>query len=101
MGLVRGAGVATHCNRENLLVMATISLDIPDAKLSTIVLHASNTLGYQTTVNGSPNPETRGQFVKRRMAMQLKAWAVQGAKDAATKTASDAASAEITPINIS
>lgn len=80
--------------------MATISLDIPDAKLSTIVLNASIALGYQPTINGVANPETRGQFVKRKMAQQLKSWAIQGARDTASKTAGDTAQADIDPISI-
>jgi hypothetical protein len=43
--------------------------------------------GYQTTVNGSPNPETRAQFVDRAVREHVVAWVKEGRAAAAAQTA--------------
>ena len=86
--------------------MALISIQIPDDKLNMVVGHIGVALNYQTNVAGPnnttiPNPETRGQFIRKHMAQYAKALAVRGARMDAERVAGDAAQSTINAINIS
>jgi hypothetical protein len=45
--------------------MAQVTFTIPDAVVSEYVSAFCDTFGYQTEINGQPNPETRAQFARR------------------------------------
>lgn len=53
--------------------MPQIITDInPASALTRVVDALCANFGYQTTIDGSPNPETRNQFAKRMNAQWLK-----------------------------
>lgn len=52
--------------------MATLSIDIPDAKAAVVRDAICSVYGYKDTLpNGSANPQTKAQFVQ----VQMKKWA--------------------------
>lgn len=58
--------------------MAVISINIPDNQLSRVIDGICLGQGYQATINGSPNPETKGQFAKRMLIEKMKQMVMQG-----------------------
>lgn len=50
--------------------MAQITFTIPDAKMPTVIDAWSE--GYQDTIDGQPNPQTKQQFAKQQMAAMIK-----------------------------
>lgn len=52
--------------------MATITLNIPDAQLNRVVNGLATLYGYQATVNGEPNPQTKAQFAKAQILRFVK-----------------------------
>lgn len=51
----------------------TITINTPTGvTVAQVVQTLSDYWGYQTTVDGQPNPETRGAFVKRMIARFVK-----------------------------
>lgn len=59
--------------------MATISLTIPDGKLTRVINAVAITKNYRNVLSdGSPNPESKQQFARRMLVEQLKEWVAQG-----------------------
>lgn len=52
--------------------MANISITIPDEYVQRVLEGMAGQLGYQPTIDGQPNPETRAQFCKRQVAVFVK-----------------------------
>lgn len=52
--------------------MATISLTIPDAQAVRILAAYCGLYGYQETVDGQPNPQTRLAFAKEQLYKHIK-----------------------------
>lgn len=53
--------------------MAQIVINIPDPVAPRVLNGFSSHYGYQATLdNGSPNPETKGQFAKRKLMEIIK-----------------------------
>lgn len=52
--------------------MATITLTIPNAAATRIVEAISVRYGYQATIDGAPNPQTKADFTKAWLITQLK-----------------------------
>lgn len=76
-----------------------ISFTIPDDQVQRFVAAQAFKFGYQETVNGQPNPETKAQFIRR---MQRQVWTddivkYEGkqAADSAFRTAAETAKAQI------
>lgn len=47
--------------------MGQIILNFPDENETKIIRGTAEYLGYQETINGQPNPETRRQYYKAQM----------------------------------
>ncbi len=47
--------------------MATLSISIPDAQAVRVVNKFALRMGYQSEVDGVNNPETKNQFLKRKI----------------------------------
>jgi hypothetical protein len=45
----------------------TITINIPDAVSNRVLNGFASAQGYQDTIDGQPNPETKQQFLKRRL----------------------------------
>ena len=80
--------------------MATISITVPNAQVNRVQAAFASAYGYETTVNGSPNPETLVQFTQRKIREFIKG-VVKGheavsAGEAARVAAAAAAESEIT-----
>jgi hypothetical protein len=77
--------------------MAQIQITIPDAVLPRVVDAFAATYGYQPTIDGAPNPETKAAFAKRQVIAFIKRTVADreagAAADAARSTAVDAANA--------
>lgn len=68
--------------------MAQIVINIPDPVAPRVLLGFSSRYGYQATLdNGSPNPETRAQFAKRKLMELIK----QAVREAEMETARNVA----------
>lgn len=76
--------------------MATITLNIPDAQLSRVVADVCQYYGYQSTINGQPNPETQGQFAKRMIIQNVMLVCQQAESATAEQTATQAVIQNIT-----
>lgn len=66
--------------------MASISITVPDVNLTAALNAACAFKGYAATINGAPNPETKPQFIKRMLAVELKSWVIGGARQEAAAT---------------
>ena len=79
--------------------MARISIDIPDNILTRVVNGFCSNYGYQDTIDGIPNPETKQQFLKRKIIEFVKEAArnteMNAAANAASITAKNAADSEL------
>jgi hypothetical protein len=53
--------------------MATITVTIPDPVAPRVIDALSIGMGYQTTIDGNPNPETKGAFAKRQLILWVMA----------------------------
>lgn len=51
-----------------------ITLTIPDADMPRVVNAICLVNDYQDTINGVPNPETKNQFAKRMLILEIKIW---------------------------
>ncbi len=69
----------------------TITLSIPDAQANRVVNALSISGSYQTTIDGSPNPQTKARFVKQMLVSYVmdtvKSVEAQSAVDTARTTA--------------
>lgn len=83
-----------------LLNMASLSITIPDNRLVESLEAMCFLWGYQSTVNGVANPETKQQFCRRKLAELVKSLVIQGSKDKAAYTAGEAAKSAIKDIAI-
>lgn len=52
--------------------MATISLTISGPDLTRAVDALSTRWGYEPVINGDPNPQTKGEFVRQRIGQWVK-----------------------------
>lgn len=52
--------------------MATISLTVSAADLTRAVDALSTRWGYQPVIDGSPNPQTKGEFVRLKIGQWVK-----------------------------
>jgi hypothetical protein len=50
--------------------MALVTFNIPDAVMPDLISAYCDSFGYQTEINGQPNPETRAQFARRMWRQQ-------------------------------
>jgi hypothetical protein len=75
--------------------MAQIILTIPDAVVVRARDAACLALGYQATINGASNPETKAQFIQRKLAEYLKTLAKEGEALQAAATARDSVETQI------
>src|SRR5512143_1305688 len=76
----------THTKHEG--AMATITVTIPDDKLARVIDGVAAAGGYQENIrqpDGStiPNPETKGQFVKRMVVRWVKSMVLRSELEAA------------------
>lgn len=76
--------------------MATLSITIPDNQAVEALNYASTALGYQSQIEQSPgalvpNPETKQQFVRRKIAEYVKGLIISGAVTQATLAAKQTA----------
>lgn len=70
-----------------------ITLTVPDADMPRVVDAICITHDYVDTINGLPNPETRGQFAKRMLIQMIKIWVRDAELRAARQTISTSADA--------
>lgn len=78
--------------------MATISITIPDASLQRVVDGMCAWHGYSATLpDGTPNSQTKGQFVKARIAAFVK----ESVKNAETAAATVGVGSSVDGIGIS
>jgi len=52
--------------------MAEVSITIPDQHLTRVLNAYAKSKGYKETIRGEANPETKAQFMKRTVIMELK-----------------------------
>lgn len=52
--------------------MANISITIPDDKVSELLDAFATEYGYQDTIGGQPNPQTKAQFAKSKLIEFMK-----------------------------
>jgi len=87
--------------------MAQIVIEIPDAKAQEALLRISTALDYEENIYDDdtasiiPNPETRAQFVKRRIVDHLKSLARTGYRIAGQQTLEDQSTQSTEELNIS
>lgn len=61
-----------------ILIMATpvmsadITITIPDAAVPRVINAMAAVHGYEETINGQPNPETKAQFARRMLLKYLR-----------------------------
>lgn len=67
--------------------MATIQFTLSNADQTRLVNAITSLNGYQETINGQPNPETKGQFTLRIVREHLKAQVKQYERTQAQNTA--------------
>lgn len=79
--------------------MAQIVVTVPDAVLQRVLDAFAAAYGYQATIDGSPNPETKAQFARRMVRQYVKntvvAHEAEQAAITARQTAADAANTDI------
>lgn len=69
--------------------MAEIKITIPAASLTRVLDAFAGTFGYQTTINGVANPETKEQFAKRQTLEWVRRVVMSYEADRDAKTARD------------
>jgi hypothetical protein len=71
--------------------VATISITVPNAVLTRVVDGVCGSMGYQDTIGGVANPETRAQFAQRMLRewvkARVRAWETSQAETSAGATA--------------
>ena len=77
--------------------MATISITIPDNQLARVVEGIALACGYQETIDGQPNPQTKNQFARARVAQ----WVKDTVRRAELRAAEAAAAEGITDVSVS
>ena len=79
--------------------MAQITINIPDAIAPRVLNGFATHYGYQPTINGEPNPQTKAQFAKAKLIEIIKAAVrateVQDASNAAATTAGGSVDSDI------
>jgi hypothetical protein len=80
--------------------MAQVIVDVPDAVLPRVLDAFAATFGYQATLpSGAPNPQTRAQFAKQRLAAYVKqvtvAYEATRDAEAARQTSTQTANTDI------
>ncbi len=75
--------------------MATITVTIPDAVAVRVRDAFTATYGYQTTIDGLPNPETPTLFVQRMVREYVKQTMVNYEAQTASTTATGKAVADV------
>lgn len=73
--------------------MATLTFNLTPAELTELVACECFFNNYQPIINGSANPESMGQFARRKQIEFMKGRVVEYRKQLAAKAAADAASA--------
>jgi len=53
--------------------MAEIKVTIPDDKIAKVIDSFVSCFGYQATIDGQPNPQTKTQFTKAQIIKYIKA----------------------------
>lgn len=76
--------------------MAQLIITIPDNIAARVNQAFSNAHGYLTTINGSPNPESRAQFNQRIIRELIKNTVLSWEADQAAATTRNTANNEIT-----
>lgn len=80
--------------------MATLSISIPDDQAARVRNSFCAQYGYQETINGEPNPETKAQFMKQKIIQfvkeSIKAHERQAASETAGQQAAEAVESEVT-----
>jgi len=72
--------------------MASITIQIPDAVATRVIDGFCDRYHYSPTLaDGTPNPETKAKFVKRRVIEFIKRAVRDAEIEAAARTATDAA----------
>lgn len=81
--------------------MAQIIIDItPAAAVTRAVDAVCSNNGYQATIDGQPNPETKNQFAKRMLAAWVRSQVVRYESEIATKEARETATASAELLSI-
>lgn len=85
--------------------MATLSITIPDNQAVEALNYACITLGYQAQIEQTPgvlvpNPETKQQFVRRKIAEYVKGLIISGAVTQATIAARQSAESTAAAITV-
>ena len=52
--------------------MATITITIPDEHLTRAIDAIAGSFGYRELIDGEPNPETKAQYSRRKIATALR-----------------------------
>lgn len=52
--------------------MTALTITIPDAVAARVIDGICGELGYQATINGQPNPQTKAQFAKAALVLYAK-----------------------------
>jgi len=66
--------------------MASITINIPDSIAARVLNGFATNYGYQETINGQPNPQTKAQFAKAQLIDIIKG-AVKAAEAQTAATA--------------
>jgi len=73
----------------------TITINIPDAVAARVLNGFASSQGYQATIDGQANPESKQQFLKRRVIEFIHNHVKFDESEAAARTAKTAASQNV------
>lgn len=80
--------------------MAAITITIPDAQVTRVRDAFATAYNYQAAINGAPNPESRLQFLQRKLREHIldvvRSQESQAAGEVARKAQADKVDSEIT-----
>lgn len=75
--------------------MANINIVIPDNLLPRVINGIASFYGYQTEINGQPNPQTKAQFAKAQLIAHIKHCVKTVETDEAVNLAREAKRSEV------
>lgn len=82
--------------------MAQLTITIPDAQTARVFDAFAAAYGYQATIDGQPNPQTRAQFARQKVIEFIKNTVKAQEAQAAADSARSAAAANVeSQVNLS
>lgn len=75
--------------------MATITLTVPNPVVNRVTDAICTRFGYQVTIDGVPNPQSKSDFLKQQIAIWIKAQVREHEANTAAATASTNAGADV------